>query len=245
MFLDRTAIFTQNIQDKPVVVYMFFTLGLQQLPFRQDDRQTIFAEPVYNEALNRFWGQQLQRNEATFCDQFLRFFATFPLWSKNRQDLKSPTTLLFLRYTEGIMFKILPDCRDELEEIYRELREGRLEGREIQSVVEVTDPLNNSINEKCARIREVSLLKFDDHSGTLLLYRRHERTPQADCPFRKVHSVGMVLDGWMKSHGWCFLNGFYRCYSFVKLCCFRESALFFPESCASQVGRDHNGAADG
>lgn len=35
--------------------------------------------------------------------------------------------------------------------------------KKLKSIVNATDPLNNSINEKCARIREAFLLKF--HEG--------------------------------------------------------------------------------
>ncbi len=35
--------------------------------------------------------------------------------------------------------------------------------KKLKSIVNATDPLNNSINEKCARIRETFLLKF--HEG--------------------------------------------------------------------------------
>ena len=35
--------------------------------------------------------------------------------------------------------------------------------KKLKSIVNATDPLNNSINEKCAKIREAFLLKF--HEG--------------------------------------------------------------------------------
>lgn len=70
---------------------------------------------------------------------------------------------LFLRHPEGIAFKYLPDYRKELSVIYEELRHGPLSEREKQSVEDVTDPLMNSINEKCARIREAFISKFDEH----------------------------------------------------------------------------------
>lgn len=69
---------------------------------------------------------------------------------------------LFLKHREGILFKNLPDYREELSEIYEKLRGGELSERECQSVNDVTNPLNNSINEKCARIREAFVVHFDD-----------------------------------------------------------------------------------
>ena len=67
---------------------------------------------------------------------------------------------LFLRHPEGIYFKDLPDYRDELSAIYKEIT-GRedLEGIE-DSLDKLTDPFNNSINEKCARIKNAFVSEF-------------------------------------------------------------------------------------
>lgn len=61
--------------------------------------------------------------------------------------------LLFLRHEEGINFSFLPDYRKELMEIYRSLMNYRTTAAMQKSINDVTDPTNNSINEKCARIR--------------------------------------------------------------------------------------------
>lgn len=70
---------------------------------------------------------------------------------------------LFLKHPEGILFKHLPDYKEELFEIYKNLK-GRFfdeaEGR--KSIEDVTNPLSNSINEKCARIREAFVSQFDE-----------------------------------------------------------------------------------
>lgn len=69
---------------------------------------------------------------------------------------------LFLRHPEGIVFKRLPDYRAELLAIYSHLT-GRLSNEQVyQSIVDVTDPCKNSINEKCARIREAFIREFDE-----------------------------------------------------------------------------------
>lgn len=62
--------------------------------------------------------------------------------------------VLFLKHPEGIIFKNLPDYRQELTKIYSEIRPWGLTERAIQSIEDVTNPLLNSINEKCARIRK-------------------------------------------------------------------------------------------
>ncbi len=69
---------------------------------------------------------------------------------------------LFLHHPEGIIFKSLPDYRRELYGIYTHLT-GRLSNEAVrQSIIDVTDPCKNSINEKCARIREAFIREFDD-----------------------------------------------------------------------------------
>ena len=79
------------------------------------------------------------------------------------EPLVKAVYLLFLKHPEGIVFKCLPDYRNELAEIYNELRPMGLSERAIQSIEDVTNPLLNSINEKCARIRGAFLGEFDEY----------------------------------------------------------------------------------
>ena len=71
--------------------------------------------------------------------------------------------LLFLKHPEGIVFKALADYRDELLDIYKTLKPLGLGKRTIQSIEDVTNPLLNSINEKCAPIRAAFINQFDEH----------------------------------------------------------------------------------
>ena len=79
------------------------------------------------------------------------------------EPLVKAVYLLFLRHPEGIIFKDLPDYRQELTKIYSDVRPWGLTDRAIQSIEDVTNPLLNSINEKCARIRGAFVSQFDDH----------------------------------------------------------------------------------
>ena len=79
------------------------------------------------------------------------------------EPLVKAVYLLFLKHPEGIMFKYLPDYREELTEIYIKLKPLGLTDRAIHSIEDVTNPLLNSINEKCARIRGAFVGQFDDH----------------------------------------------------------------------------------
>ena len=63
--------------------------------------------------------------------------------------------LLFLSHPEGIVLKYLPDHRAELTRIYLLLRPAGMTDRVKKSIMDVTNPTLNSINEKCARIRKI------------------------------------------------------------------------------------------
>lgn len=69
--------------------------------------------------------------------------------------------LLFLRHPEGIIFKNLPDYRKELADIYNKVRPWGLTDRALRSIEDVTNPMLNSINEKCARIKKVFVAMLD------------------------------------------------------------------------------------
>lgn len=70
--------------------------------------------------------------------------------------------LLFLRHPEGIRFKELADYYAELLEIYMKMEPAGSLIRQKQSVFDITNPCSNSINEKCARIRQAFVANFDD-----------------------------------------------------------------------------------
>lgn len=69
--------------------------------------------------------------------------------------------LLFLKHPEGIIFKHLPDYREELTQIYLKLKPNGMNEKVLQSIEDVTNPTLNSINEKCARIN--SAFQFDSN----------------------------------------------------------------------------------
>lgn len=84
------------------------------------------------------------------------------------EPLNKAVYLLFLRHPEGINFKCLSDYRQELHAIYMAVKDHRNDiDRRMKhtalalsiskGVKNTTNPLNNAINEKCARIREAFL----------------------------------------------------------------------------------------
>ena len=81
-----------------------------------------------------------------------------PKWA----TLPKAVFFLFLRHPEGIVFKDLPDYQKELSNIYLELSGRNNITKLKESVRDATDPTQNSINEKCARIREAFLQHIDE-----------------------------------------------------------------------------------
>ncbi len=79
------------------------------------------------------------------------------------EPLVKAVYLLFLKHPEGIVFKNLPAYRQELTKIYSEVRPWGLSDRALRSIEDVTNPMLNSINEKCARIRGAFVGQFDNH----------------------------------------------------------------------------------
>lgn len=69
------------------------------------------------------------------------------------EPLVKAVYLLFLSHPEGIVLKCLSDYREELTQFYLLLRPAGLTDRVLQSIEDVSNPMLNSINEKCARIR--------------------------------------------------------------------------------------------
>lgn len=78
------------------------------------------------------------------------------------EPLVKAVFFLFLKHPKGIVFKELADYREELQNIYKSLKPMGLSKRTIQSIEDVTNPLLNSINEKCARIRSAFVKEFDE-----------------------------------------------------------------------------------
>lgn len=79
------------------------------------------------------------------------------------EPLVKAVFFLFLNHPEGIMFKCLPDYRKELTQIYVKLKPNGMTDKTMQSIEDVTNPLLNSINEKCARVRGAFVGLFDNH----------------------------------------------------------------------------------
>ena len=82
------------------------------------------------------------------------------------EPLNKAVFLFFLRHEEGFRFKELSDHVRELSAIYQSVRQKKNEIEKLmgstmptpKNIAELTNPLSNSINEKCTRIKEAFLL---------------------------------------------------------------------------------------
>lgn len=81
--------------------------------------------------------------------------------------------LLFLNHPEGIEFKRLSDYREELLQYY--MATAKLMDKETitESVDMLVNPLNNSINEKCSRIKSIFLGMMDQYTANYYIISGH------------------------------------------------------------------------
>ena len=81
--------------------------------------------------------------------------------------------LLFLNHPEGIEFKKLSDYRDELLQYY--MATAKLMDKQTisDSVDMLVNPLNNSINEKCSRIKSIFLNMMDQYTANYYIISGH------------------------------------------------------------------------
>ena len=81
--------------------------------------------------------------------------------------------LLFLSHPEGIEFKKLSNYRDELLHYYMATAKLMDKQTITESVDMLVNPLNNSINEKCSRIKSIFLNMMDQYSANYYIISGH------------------------------------------------------------------------
>ena len=94
------------------------------------------------------------------------------------EPLPKAVYLLFLKHPEGIRFKDLPSYRTELAQIYLNVTNRNDLSAAYQSILSVTDPTKNSINEKCSRIKEAFVSRFDDNLARYYYINGSAREPK-------------------------------------------------------------------
>ena len=139
----------------------------------------VAPDDIFNDVLYKYYeGQRCDKTiwRLGFHDDKLKHQVKFSrltitkegavmLTDYNKEVRMEPLTkavyLLFLKHPEGIAFKALPDYRKELAELYTIIKPFGLNDRVIKSIEDVTNPLLNSINEKCSRVKAAFMAEVD------------------------------------------------------------------------------------
>jgi hypothetical protein len=122
-------------------------------------RQRGIAEHILTELLHPLD----KLSQMIITKEYRIFLPDYQSMEIKMEPLIKAVYFLFLKHPEGLMFKDLPDYREELTEIYLQLKPNGLTDKVRKSIEDVTNPLMNSINEKCARIRGAFIQNFDEH----------------------------------------------------------------------------------
>ncbi len=105
--------------------------------------------------------EQLTLSRLVVTEDFRILLPDFNNMEITMSPLPKAVYLLFLKHPEGILFKELHYYYEELLDIYKQISNRIIENNIVESIRDVTDPTKNSINEKCARIREAFLKKLN------------------------------------------------------------------------------------
>jgi hypothetical protein len=89
------------------------------------------------------------------------------------QPVHKAVYLLFLAHPEGIEFKRLGDFREELTHYYMLTARTMDKGKITEGVEHLVNPLDNAINEKCSRIKNVFLKLMDEYSASYYVISSH------------------------------------------------------------------------
>jgi len=131
------------------------------------DDLKVTVQKIRNKGMNEWTFRRLFKSEAQLSRMVITNDRRIVLPDYNDIEIKmeplvKAVYLLFLKHPEGIIFKELADYKEELLNIYKNLKPMGLNKRTIQSIEDVTNPMLNSINEKCARIRAAFIKEFDE-----------------------------------------------------------------------------------
>ena len=139
----------------------------------------VAANDIFNDVLERYYeGKRCEKtirrfglreeklkNQIVLSKLTIKQDCSIILSDYNKEITMEPIVkavyLLYLNHPEGIAFKCLPDYRKELADIYQKIKPLGLTERAIRSIEDVTNPLLNSINEKCSRIRAIFQAELD------------------------------------------------------------------------------------
>lgn len=104
----------------------------------------------------------------------------FILTSMNNKEIElqpvhKAVYLLFLAHPEGIEFKRLCEYRNELADYYCATAHNIDIEKIEESISHLIDPLDNAINEKCSRIKNVFLKVMDEYTASYYIISSHTK----------------------------------------------------------------------
>ena len=91
------------------------------------------------------------------------------------QPVHKAVYMLFLAHPEGIEFKRLADFREELAALYMKTARLMDKAKVMEGVEHLVNPLDNAINEKCSRIKNVFLSLMDEYTASYYIISGHTR----------------------------------------------------------------------
>ena len=95
-------------------------------------------------------------------DEYRIYLKDYQMKEIKMRPIEKALYLLYLKHPEGINFKELINHEEELLYIYREVSQREDVDRMRQTIAALTDPSNNSINEKVSRIRTAFISQVTD-----------------------------------------------------------------------------------
>jgi len=114
---------------------------------------------------NNLLNHEIPLSRLVVDKQFRILFPDYGNLEVKMHALPKTLYLLFLRHPEGIRFKELYQHRDELLRIYKYINRTSDHEKVIQSIDDLTDMTNPSINQKSARIREAFRDIMDENTA--------------------------------------------------------------------------------
>lgn len=140
-----------------------FSDDIQKVITEVRDKLALLRQSGVSEMLLKELLEPTEKLSSLYIDSNYRIF--LPDYNNieiKMEPLNKAVFLLFLQHEEGIIFKHLIDYKEELAEIYEKITGCRCDEKRRKSIERICDPTNNSINEKCARIREAFVRHFDE-----------------------------------------------------------------------------------
>ncbi len=176
--------FCQNNQPpRPIGAY-----GQKPEPWQPEDNRLV---PLDVEERNKYQAQQNPKELRLKIDEQYRIFVEYddgtPIAEVKMPALPKALYFVFLNHPEGFPLKHLIDYREELLTWYRKLSNRNNIDK---SIDDLTDPTNNSANEKISRIGKAfrdSIEDCDDFIGTFIPIGSKGEVYSVQLPRGRVH----------------------------------------------------------